>query len=250
MLAYMIDWRIRHLQKMREKFKKSSSWEYLSIFRLIWCHAFQIFFTRREGQDWGVDRNNSLSHTTKRMKTTNLKTKNNQNCQKKHCMEVQQPRSWRNIQPDGRGGRDRQLGWRGHSKATASQLHKQAHIWVQTSLGKSGGARRTAKPRVSAWETKDSKPQFVVKICEDCGHGRNSQPHSRVHWRDPQGPKMYTNPPTYKSAPKGHKLLVESKVTESEPRAKQASSIVPSLTPPPHTAPQHSKEGCPALENT
>ena len=32
-------------------------------------------------------------------------------------------------------------------------------------------------------------------------------------------------------------------------RAEQASCIVSSLTPPPETAPQHIREGCPALSN-
>ena len=34
------------------------------------------------GQDGGIGRNALLPHTTKRRTTTNLKTKNNQNCQK------------------------------------------------------------------------------------------------------------------------------------------------------------------------
>ena len=33
-------------------------------------------------------------------------------------------------------------------------------------------------------------------------------------------------------------------------RDEQGSCIVPSLDPPPQAAPQHSKEGCPALVNT
>ena len=37
---------------------------------------------------------------------------------------------------------------------------------------------------------------------------------------------------------------------ESGARAEQASPIVPSLTPPPQTAPQCSKEGCPTLVDT
>ena len=30
----------------------------------------------------------------------------------------------------------------------------------------------------------------------------------RVCWRDPQGPRTYTNPPTQKSAPEGTNLFV------------------------------------------
>ena len=43
--------------------------------------------------------------------------------------------------------------------------------------------------------------------CGGCGSsGRNSQPHRRVHWRDPQGPETDTNPPTQESAPEGPTL--------------------------------------------
>ena len=61
---------------------------------------------------------------------------------------------------------------------------------------------------------------------------------------------LNTNPPTRKSAPKGHKSLVGSEGSEGEWDENRASGIVPSLTPPPHTAPQSSNEGCPALANT
>ena len=64
------------------------------------------------------------------------------------------------------------------------------------------------QPRVPAWGKKVSKP-LAIKICGDWGSsGRNSQPHRRVCWRDPEGPRMYTNPPTRESAPEGPNLLV------------------------------------------
>ena len=44
-------------------------------------------------------------------------------------------------------------------------------------------------------------------------------------------------------------LWVVGEVSESRVRAKQAA-LVPSLTPPPHTVPQHSNVGHPALVNT
>ena len=52
-----------------------------------------------------------------------------------------------------------------------------------------------------------SKP-LTLKICGGGGR-RNSQPH-RIHRRDPQGPRMYTDPPTLKSAEEGPNLLVGS----------------------------------------
>ena len=45
------------------------------------------------GQDGSIGRNTTLPHTTKRIITTNFKTKNNQNCQKIICIEVQKPRN-------------------------------------------------------------------------------------------------------------------------------------------------------------
>ena len=43
------------------------------------------------------------------------------------------------------------------------------------------------------------------------GSRRDSQPHRKVHWRDPQGPRMYTNPPTQEAAPEGPNLIVGSR---------------------------------------
>ena len=58
-------------------------------------------------------------------------------------------------------------------------------------------------------ETKDSKP-LAVKICGGCGGERNSQPHRRVHWRNPWAPRMYTNPRTWEPPQKGPNLFVGS----------------------------------------
>ena len=83
--------------------------------------------------------------------------------------------------------------------------------------------RQTVQPRIPAWETKASKP-LAVKICGSCGGGRNFQPHWRVHWRDPRGPRLCTNPPTQESAPEGPNFLVgRREVTESGLRAEQVA---------------------------
>ena len=42
------------------------------------------------------------------------------------------------------------------------------------------GERQTTKPRVSAWETKDSK-LLAINFCEGCKGRRNSHSHRRVH---------------------------------------------------------------------
>ena len=97
--------------------------------------------------------------------------------------------------------------------------------------------RQTMRPKVPVWETKASK-SLAVNTCEGCGGGRNSQPHRRVHWRDQQGPRMYTNPPTLESAPEGLNLLVGNRGSDWKPAESQASGIVPSLNTPWLTAPQ------------
>ena len=57
----------------------------------------------------------------------------------------------------------------------------------------------------------------------------------RVHWRDPQGPRMYTNPPNQESVPEGPNLIVGSGgVTENQQRVEQ----VPLL--PLHPSPTYS----------
>ena len=69
-------------------------------------------------------------------------------------------------------------------------------------------------------------------------------PASQESVRDPQGPKMYTNPPTWESAPEGPNLLVAScrsdwKLAE---RSKQHCALsdpspTDSITMPPRVAP-------------
>ena len=99
----------------------------------------------------------------------------------------------------GRGGSRQGAGWRtGHS-----------HIHVQINWRNNWGARQTAQPRVPVQENKAAK-SLTENTCEGYGGWRNSQPHRRVHCRDPQGPGTYTNPPTRESAPEVPNLIVSS----------------------------------------
>ena len=66
---------------------------------------------------------------------------------------------------------------------------------VQINQEEQLGSRTDPTNQGSRTGIKASKP-LTVKIYGGCGSGRNSQPHRRVHWRDPQGPRMYTKPPT------------------------------------------------------
>ena len=53
--------------------------------------------------------------------------------------------------------------------------------------------------------------------------------------------EMYTSPHTRESPPEGPNLLVGTGVSDWKPAESQTSRIVPSWTPPPHTAPQCSE---------
>ena len=149
--------------------------------------------------------------TTKRRKTTNLKTKNNQNCQKIELYgspttkELKKKHSSRLV-----GGAE--IGSRGEeaSQQGCSWQNGQSHNCVWITRKDNWGARQTMQPRFPAGGNKASKPQ-AIKTCGSCGSGRNSQLHRRVCWRDPQGPRMYTNTHTWESAPEGPNLLVGSR---------------------------------------
>ena len=148
----------------------------------------------------------------------------------------------------GRRGRDRQPGWRG----------LKARQWLEdwavphSHADKPGGTTREwDRPQNLGFQHREIKPQSLTeKTCKGWGSSRrNSQSHRQVHCRDPQGLTTYTNPPTQESAPERPNLPVGSQGSDWKPAKSRASSIVPSWTPPPHTA-QHSEVGCPALVNT
>ena len=69
----------------------------------------------------------------------------------------------------------------------------QSHIWVLISQGEQLGIE-------TDYATKASKT-LAVKTYGGWAGERNSQSHRRVCWRDPQGPRTYTSPPTWESAP-------------------------------------------------
>ena len=117
------------------------------------------------GQDGGIGRYIVPPCTTKRRTTTNLKTKNNQNCQRtelygspttKELKEKHSSRLVWGAERGGWGGEDAQQGggWRtGWS-----------HICVQIKGRYNWRARQTLQPRVQAWGSKVSK-RLVVKTC-------------------------------------------------------------------------------------
>ena len=124
--------------------------------------------------------------------TTNLKTKNNQNCQKielygspktkelkkKHLFRLA---GWVEIGS---------WGWQTRWSYICMWISQEEQLEIEKD-------HPTQDP---VQGNKTSKPP-AVKTCGCCGGERNSQPHRRVHWRNPQGPRTYTSPPTWESAP-------------------------------------------------
>ena len=150
------------------------------------------------GQDGHIGRNALLPYTTKRRITTNLKTKNSQNYQKikLHGSPITKELKKHSSRPVGgaeTGSQGREDAQQGDSWWT-----ERSHICVQIKQEGQLG-RETVQPRVPARGNKASEP-LAVKTCGGCSGRRNSQPHRRVHWRDPQSPRMYTNPSTRESA--------------------------------------------------
>ena len=125
------------------------------------------------------------------------------------------------------GGIDRHTVPPPTTKRTTTNLNtKNNQNWQKIELGK-------WSLRTSDWKT-----------CGGWGStGRDSQPHRRVHWRDPYSPRMYTNPPTHESAPEGPNVIVGSRGSDWKPAESGASSIAPSQIPPPHTVSQCSHVG-------
>ena len=110
--------------------------------------------------------------------------------------------------------------------------------------------RQTKHPSVSAWETKASKP-LAVKIWGGRGSRRKSQSHTGESVGGAN--KILECAQAYSPGNrhlKEHNLLVEIEGNRLKAGKSEARGIVPSLTPPPHTAPQCSQMCCPALANT
>ena len=149
------------------------------------------------GQDGGIGRHIVPPRTTKRRTTTNLKTKNNQNWQKiklYRCLTTKELKKKHSS---------RLVGWletgsgaeRTHGKVAAGGLGDPTFtckINWEEQLGS-----ETGHAGLQRGGNKASRP-LTENTCGVCGgSGRNSQPHRRVPWRDPQGPRACTSSPTH-----------------------------------------------------
>ena len=120
-----------------------------------------------------------------------LKNKNNQNCQK---IEQYQNSTTKDIKKK-------------HSSRPLEGLRPAA-----TCREAVAGRPATDCATQSSSTSKQSLKPLTENTCGGSGGSRrNSQPHRRSHWRDPQGPRMYTTPPTREAAPEGPSLIVGSR---------------------------------------
>ena len=75
---------------------------------------------------------------------------------------------------------------------------------------------------------KESLRPLIENTCGGWGgRRRNSLHHRRVPWRDPQGPRTYTNPSTWESAPEGPNLLVGSRGSDWKPTEREQMPLLP-----------------------
>ena len=122
-------------------------------------------------------------HTTKRKTTTNLQTKNNQNCQKielygclrtKELKKKHSARLVRVAEMGSLGGEDagQGCGWSTRQALAVPHLHADK-------LGGTMWSKTDHITQVPAQKKKASKP-LAIKTCEGCHSRRNSQAHRRV----------------------------------------------------------------------
>ena len=156
------------------------------------------------GQDGGIGRYTLLPCKTKRRTTTNLKTENNQNCQKielygspttKELKKKHSSRPLGGAKTGSRGGEDSPQGSGWRTQRGSGWWSRQSHLCVRINWEKQLGS----KTDCTGFQCREIKPQnlWLKKICGGWGSRRNSQPQRRVLWRDPQGPRTYTKPPTH-----------------------------------------------------
>ena len=120
------------------------------------------------------------------------------------------------------GSQDREDLWQGGCQTG------QSHICMWISWEEQMGSETDCTTQGSN-AGKESLKNAGCKNCGGCGGRRNSQSHRRILWRDPQGPRGYTNPPTWESAPEGPNLHGGSRGSDRKRGKSPASSIVPSL---------------------
>ena len=83
------------------------------------------------------------------------------------------------------------------------------HLHVDKPGGTTGEPDRPGNP---GFQCREIKPQPLTEnTCGGLQLWEKLPLHREGRWRDPQGPRMYTKPPTGELAPEGPNLLVDSR---------------------------------------
>ena len=200
--------------------------------------AFKMTEWRTSSQDGGIGRYTVPACTTTRRTTT----KNNQKCQKiqQYGSPTTKELKKKHSSRPGRRGRDLQPGQRGLTarhwledpcRQVMAGGAGSPTLWADKPQETTGEWDRPSNPGFQCREIK-SQNLWLKKTCGGWGR-RNSQPHRRVHWRDQQGPRTYTNPPTWESAPEVPSLIVGRGGSDWNPAESGAGTIALSQ-PLPH----------------
>ena len=194
------------------------------------------------------------SHNQKKDNNLNTKKQNWQKIQLPGSLttkEIKKKHSYRpvgGVEMGSQGREDSQQGsgwWtqRGGSWWSGWSLNRVWINWEET-----GERDRSCNPGLQRGEI---KPQTSDWKCP-WGWGdsrRDSQSHKRGRWRDQQGPRVCTSPPTREPAPEGPNLIVGSREW-LKPSGEWSRRHCSLSAPPPRTASQCSHQHDPAPENT
>ena len=185
-----------------------------------WLQKTKYFWT--SGQDGGVGGYTVPPRTTKRRTTTNLKTKNNQNCQKiklhgsMTTKELKKKHSSRLVGGAEMGSWDGvDSGQSGGWKTGAGEAEADGVGGPTLACGETGTTGEWDSPRNPGFQYEEIKPQNlwlkkpvgVEMVGETPSLTGEFVGETR---RDPQSPRTYTKLPTWKSAPEGPNLFVGS----------------------------------------
>ena len=162
------------------------------------------------GHDGGICRHASPSRTATKRISTNLKTKNNQNCQNIELdgslttKDLKKKYSSRWVDGAEIGSWDGQdtVWWQwGSGGGRWQNRQSHFHVWpIKTREDTWGVSDPSPRPDSRAGSSSDGKIKphnfWLLKTSGCWGRVRNCQSPRRVHSKGPQCPGIYANPPT------------------------------------------------------
>ena len=194
-------------------------WKYVHVITIL-----RLCYLQTASQDGGIGRHTVPPCTTKRRTTTNLKTKKQLELTENQTVWKSDNKGFKEtFNQTGRRGGQGQLGREDLQQGGSWWTPKggwqrgRSHIRVQINREEQLGSE-TDRTTQGSCQGKWSLKTLTENSCGGWGYSeRRSQPHRRVPWRDPQGPRACTSPPTRESAREGPNLLVGGGGSDWEP---------------------------------